>query len=86
MLGSQRNANPAPQQNLQIQQIKQLMQQVRNSPNPQAMWQNVLSQNSVGLQIMNLINMSNGNLRQVAQFMAQQQNIDLNALINELQS
>lgn len=61
------------------------MRQMRASGDAQAYLQNYLMQNPNVSQISNLLK-SNGNLRQVAQMMAQQQGIDLNALIQELQS
>ena len=61
------------------------MRQMRASSDAQAYLQNYLMQNPNVSQISNLLK-SNGNLRQVAQMMAQQQGIDLNALIQELQS
>ena len=61
------------------------MRQMRASGDAQTYLQNYLMQNPNVSQISNLLK-SNGNLRQVAQMMAQQQGIDLNALIQELQS
>ena len=83
-----RNSQNAPNQHQQpqIQQIKTLMKQIQQSPNPQAALQNLLANNPNYKRAMDLIHMSNGNLQQVAQYLANQNNVDLNALIKELQS
>lgn len=66
-----------------IQQIKNLMHQVQSNPNPQVALQHLIMQNPT---LQNLYRMSGGNWKQVAQNLAQQRGVDLNALIQELQS
>lgn len=75
-----------PQTNPQIQQIKNLMYQVKNSQNPQMMLQNIIMQNPNMQNVLNLMRMNNANPQQIAQLLAQQKGIDLNSLIMELQS
>ena len=62
------------------------MNQIQASKNPQLALQNMLMQNPTLNLINNLLHLNNGNLQQTAQFIAQQRNIDLNSLIQELQS
>ena len=62
------------------------MNQIQASKNPQLALQNMLMQNPNLNLINNLLHLNNGNLQQTAQFIAQQRNIDLNSLIQELQS
>ena len=78
--------NRQPIQNQQIQQLKDIMKQIQQSPNPQAALQNLLMSNPNYKNIMSLIQLNGGNLQQVAQYMANQRNVDLNALIQELQN
>ena len=73
------------QNNPQIQQLKAIMKQIQTSPNPQMALQNLIMNNPNFRNVRDLIQMSGGNLQQVAQFMANQKNVDLNALIQELQ-
>ena len=65
----------------QIQQIKNLMQEIKMSSNPQLIIKNLLNQNP-SLQLL----LKGGSLQQIAQQMAQQRGIDLNQLIQQLQS
>lgn len=81
MLTPQSPVNPQ-----MIQQLKTIMNQIQSSKNPQLALQNMLMQNPNLNLINNLLHLNNGNLQQTAQFIAQQRNIDLNSLIQELQS
>lgn len=81
MLTPQSPVNPQ-----MIQQLKTIMNQIQASKNPQLALQNMLMQNPNLNLINNLLHLNNGNLQQTAQFIAQQRNIDLNSLIQELQS
>ena len=74
-----------PQQNTQIQKVKNLMAQMRNVHNPQMAFQNLLRQNPNLNNIFNTVQMSNLSPQQFAQMLAQQKGIDLNSLIQELQ-
>lgn len=62
------------------------MQQVRFSQNPQATLQNMIMQNPNIQNIVNALRMSGSTPQQFAQMLAQQKGVDLNALLNELQS
>lgn len=69
--------------NPQMQQIKNLMHQMQNIPNPQAALQQLVMSNPY---LSNIINLSNGNLEQAARSLASQRGIDINTLLQELQS
>lgn len=75
-----------PQTNPQIQQIKNLMYQVKNSQNPQMILQNIIMQNPNMQNVLNLMRLNNASPQQIAQLLAQQKGVDLNNLIMELQS
>lgn len=81
MLTPQSPVNPQ-----MVQQLKTIMNQIQSSKNPQLALQNMLMQNPNLNLINNLLHLNKGNLQQTAQFIAQQRNIDLNSLIQELQS
>lgn len=74
------------QSNPWMQQIKNVMHQVQNSPNPQAALTNMLQNNPNLSTISMLLRANNGDLKQVAQFIANQKGQDLNAIIQELRS
>lgn len=74
------------QTNPQIQQIKNLMYQVKNSKNPQMILQNIIMQNPSMQNVLNLMRLNNASPQQIAQLLAQQKGVDLNNLIMELQS
>lgn len=80
------NVNNNPQTNPQIQQVKNLMYQIKNSQNPQMMLQNIIMQNPNMQGILSLMRANNASPQQIAQLLAQQKGIDLNSLIKELQS
>ena len=69
--------------NPQMQQIKNLMHQMQNAPNPQTALQQLVMSNPY---LSNIINLSNGNLEQAARSLASQRGIDINVLLQELQS
>lgn len=56
---------------------------MQNAPNPQAALQQLVMSNPY---LANLINLSNGNLEQAARSLASQRGIDINTLLQELQS
>jgi len=62
-----------------------MMRQVQNSPNSQQLLQNMLMQNPNVSQISQLLKLNGGSLQQVAQYIANQNGYDLNAIVNELQ-
>ena len=72
--------------NPQIQQIKNMMKQMQSASNPQVFLQNMIAQNPVMQQAFNAMRMSNASPQQFAQMLAQQKGVDLNALIQALQS
>ena len=84
MPSSNSNSNPF-QTDPWTQQVKEMMRQVQNSPNKEAMLMNLLQQNPNIQKISGLIKMGNGNLQQAAQILAQQKGKNLNDLIQELQ-
>ncbi len=59
------------------------MHQMQNAPNPQAALQQLVMNNPY---LSNIINLSNGNLEQAARSLASQRGIDINVLLQELQS
>ena len=80
------NNNNQPLTSAQIQPYKNMMRQIQNAPDQQQALQNMLMQNPNVAQISQLLKFNGGSLQQVAQYMANQRGIDLNALIRELQS
>ena len=56
---------------------------MQNAPNPQAALQQLVMNNPY---LSNIINLSNGNLEQAARSLASQRGIDINVLLQELQS
>ena len=62
------------------------MQQMRMAQNPQLFLQQMMTQNPNLQKVVNMIKMSGSTPQQFAQMLAQQQGIDLNALIQQLQS
>lgn len=68
-----------------MQQIKNMMHQVQNSPNREAALINMLQQNPNLQSISTLLKMGNGDLRQAAELLARQKGYNLNDIIRELQ-
>ena len=62
------------------------MRQIQNSNNPQQGLQNLLLNNPNTQALNQLIKMYNGDLRAIAQYIANIRGMDLNSLIQELQS
>ena len=62
------------------------MRQMRGDPNSAAILNNLIQQDPNLQQIVPLLRMSNGDVKGLAQFIANQKGVDLNALINALQS
>ena len=78
---------PSQQQaqlNQAIEQVRGMMQQVKNAPNPEQMLAQLLQNNPNTAMIANLLK-SNGDLHSLAQQMAQSGGFDLNAIVNALQ-
>lgn len=82
LISQMRNGTPqVPQQlNNSIQQVRGMMNAMRQSPNPQDYLMQMLGQNP---QLMRAV--QQGNLQQVAEQMARERGINLNDLINQLQ-
>lgn len=59
---------------------------MRGNPNSMSILNNLIQQNPDLQQIVPLLRMSNGDVKGLAQFMANQKGVDLNALINALQN
>lgn len=78
-LNQARNSNKG----LNLQPIKNLMQQVKGTPNVQ---QFLLQQYPALQNVMNLSQNKGVSLEQIARIMAQQKGVDINSLINELQN
>lgn len=72
------------QQPNNLSQIKNMMNMIRNSNNPQAMLNNMLSQNPQMQQVMNYINQNGGNAQQAFYKMAQEKGINPNEILNLL--
>ena len=88
LVNNQRNNIPSSnpfQTDPWTQQVKEMMRQVQNSPNKEAVLMNLLQQNPNLQKISSLLKMGNGNLQQAAQIIAQQKGVNLNNLIQELQ-
>lgn len=63
-----------------------MWKQIHTSINPQLAYQNMVNQNPDAKRVLDMVSRSNGNLQQLAAYMANQRGIDLNELINEIQS
>ena len=63
LVNSQRNSQTLPQG---TQMVKDLMAQIKNSPNPQAIFQNIARQNPNFNNVLNAIQMSNLSPQQFA--------------------
>lgn len=71
------------QPQLPIEEVRNLMNQVKNAQNPQAMLTSILNNNSNTPMIATMLN--NGNsLEGIARWLAQAKNVDINKLINDL--
>jgi hypothetical protein len=64
--------------------IKNLMHQVRAAQNPQQMLQSIIAKNPQLQSFMNLAHNNGVSLEQVARMLAQQKGVDINTVINEL--
>ena len=71
------------QPQLPIEEVRNLMNQVKNSQNPQAMLTNILQNNSNTATIASMLNSGNS-LEGIAKQLAQIKGVDINKLINEL--
>lgn len=82
LISQMRNGTPQvpPQLSNSIQQVRGMMNAMRQSPNPQDYLMQMLGQNP---QLMRAV--QQGNLQQVAEQMARERGINLNDLINQLQ-
>lgn len=72
------------QLNNSIAEVKALMAQVKNAPNPQALLAQMLQSNPNTAMIAKMLS-SNGSLESIARSMAQDRGIDIMQLINSLQ-
>lgn len=77
LVNSQKSNQPMPQ----VQRVKNLMAQIKNSQNPQYALQNIISQSPELSNVYNILRMSNFTPQQFAQMLAQQKGVDLNSLI-----
>lgn len=71
--------------NQSINAVKGIMAQIKGSQDPQGMLAQILQNNSNTATIANMLQ-SGGSLEQIARQMAQQRGIDINQLINQLNS
>lgn len=67
-----------------IQQIKQMMDMLKNSQNPQMMLQNIVNQNPNMQQVMNLVKQSGGDAKSAFYNLAKQKGIDPNQILSML--
>ena len=72
-----------PQQQLPIQQVKGMMQQLKNASNPQQVLMSMIQNNPQFAQITQMMKGAGG-LEPLARQMAQQKGINLDNLIQEL--
>ena len=88
-----RNGQPRPQMQKQatqsqldqsVEQMRGIMRQIKNAPDPQAMLAQMLQSNPNTAIISNLLQRNN-DLESLAKQMAMSNNIDINDLINNLQ-
>ena len=86
-ISQMRNAQPQPQQSLSdsIEQTKMLMHRLEGLPNREAVINNLLQSNPQLGAITALLRNGNG-LEEIAKQMARYNNIDINKLINSLQT
>lgn len=74
------------QVNPQLQAYKGLLKQLQTAQNPQLALQQALSQNSGLKQALEIARLGNGNIAQVAQFVANQTGNNLSQVLQALQS
>ena len=67
-----------------IQRTRAMMQQIKNSQNPQAMLASMLQSNPNTAAIANMLHGNGGNLEQIAKSMAQAGGFDINEIIQQL--
>ena len=77
IFGSNRQSNSS-------QGILELMQQIRNSPNPDAAMQNLASTNPQVQSVMEYINKNGGDARTAFYNLAAQKGVDPNSILNQL--
>ena len=85
LVNNQRN-NVSLANNPQIQQLKAAMSQVQSCPNPQAMLQNIISQNP---NLSAIINMARGrgmSMEQLGRMLAQQRGVNYDELLDALRN
>lgn len=75
-----------PQMNQSIQQIKNMMNMVQMSANPQMALQNIVNQNPNLQNILSLVGSNGANLQQVFYNMAKQKGVNPEDVINALRS
>ena len=75
-----------PYQSNQFASVKNLYKMVKNSNNPSAMLQNIISQNPQMQQVVNLAQGKNLNYQQIFRELARQKGIDPDKFIQELQN
>jgi len=75
---------PQQQQQPQIAQLKNMMNAIKTSANPQLAFQSLLNQNPQMQQVYNLIQ-SSGNPQQLFYELARQRGVDPNSILQQLQ-
>ena len=73
------------QNNPNLQSIKNMMNLIRGSNNPQAELQNMIVQNPQMRQVMDLVRKNGGNYQQAFFALARQRGVDPNVILQELQ-
>lgn len=76
--------SPKPRQNSQPNTVFGLMNQIRNSPNPNAAMQSVLASNPMFQGISDYINQNGGDARTAFYNMAAQKGIDPESILKQL--
>ena len=85
-INSQTRNNNSTQVNPQLQVYKNLLKQLQTANNPQAMLQQMLSQSPGLKQALDIARLSNGNIVQAAQFVANQTGNNLSKVLETLQN
>ena len=80
-----RNNNPL-QMNPRLQAYKGLLKQLQTAQNPQLALQQALTQNAGLKQALDIARLGNGNIAQVAQFVANQTGNNLSQVLQALQN
>ena len=85
LVNNQRN-NVSLVNNPQIKQLKAAMSQVQSCPNPQAMLQNIISQNPNLSAIINMARGKGMSMEQLGRMLAQQRGVNYDELLDALRN